>query len=64
MPEYGEDTDVLDALHGEPSSDQSYVTAMSHFYRGEIGRMMVWRQRLDHLGNHLYRHNFYRRIFV
>ena len=20
---------------------------MSHFYRGEIGRMMVWRQRLD-----------------
>ena len=47
MPEYGEDTDVLDALHEEPSSDQGYVTAMSHFYRGEIGRMMVWRQRLD-----------------
>ena len=47
MPEYGEDTDVLDALHGEPSPDQGYITAMSHFYRGEIGRMMVWRQRLD-----------------
>ena len=47
MPEYGEDTDVLDALHGESSPDQGYVTAMSHFYRGEIGRMMVWRQRLD-----------------
>jgi uncharacterized membrane protein len=27
--------------------DPSYVTAMSHFYRGEISRIMVWRQRLD-----------------
>ena len=27
--------------------DASYVTAMSHFYRGELGRIMVWRQRLD-----------------
>lgn len=27
--------------------DTSYVNAMSHFYRGELGRMMVWRQRLD-----------------
>jgi uncharacterized membrane protein len=27
--------------------DASYVTAMSHFYRGELGRAMVWRQRLD-----------------
>lgn len=25
----------------------AYVTAMSHFYRGELGRIMVWRQRLD-----------------
>ena len=24
-----------------------YVNAMSHFYRGELGRIMVWRQRLD-----------------
>ena len=47
MPDFGEDTDVLDALHGTPTSDQGYITAMSHFYRGEIGRMMVWRQRLD-----------------
>ena len=47
MPEYGEDTDVLDALHGEAPPEQGYITAMSHFYRGEIGRMMVWRQRLD-----------------
>jgi uncharacterized membrane protein len=27
--------------------DPGYVTAMSHFYRGEMNRIMVWRQRLD-----------------
>lgn len=27
--------------------DAGYVTAMSHFYRGELGRIMAWRQRLD-----------------
>ncbi len=27
--------------------DQGYVNAMSHFYRGEMGRIMVWRTRLD-----------------
>ncbi len=27
--------------------DPSYVNAMSHFYRGELGRIMSWRQRLD-----------------
>jgi uncharacterized membrane protein len=27
--------------------DGAYVTAMSHFYRGELGRIMSWRQRLD-----------------
>ncbi len=27
--------------------DNCYVTAMSHLYRGELGRIMVWRQRLD-----------------
>jgi uncharacterized membrane protein len=27
--------------------DPGYVNAMSHFYRGEMGRSMVWRQRLD-----------------
>ncbi|MGI9088575.1 MAG: DUF2270 domain-containing protein [Chthoniobacterales bacterium] len=27
--------------------DPSYVNAMSHFYRGELSRIMVWRQRLD-----------------
>ena len=28
-------------------SEREYYTAMSHFYRGELGRIMVWRQRLD-----------------
>ncbi len=28
-------------------SDPCYVNAMSHFYRGELGRIMIWRQRLD-----------------
>ena len=27
--------------------DPAYVTAMSHFYRGELGRIMAWRARLD-----------------
>lgn len=26
---------------------RDYYTVMAHFYRGEIGRAMVWRQRLD-----------------
>lgn len=31
----------------KPSLDGSYITAMSHFYRGEMGRIMSWRSRLD-----------------
>ena len=27
--------------------DPGYVSAMSHFYRGELGRIMAWRVRLD-----------------
>jgi uncharacterized membrane protein len=27
--------------------DPGYVNAMSHFYRGELGRIMAWRARLD-----------------
>jgi uncharacterized membrane protein len=27
--------------------DPGYVNAMAHFYRGEMSRIMVWRQRLD-----------------
>lgn len=30
-----------------PKFDNAYVTAMSHFYRGEMGRIMSWRSRLD-----------------
>jgi uncharacterized membrane protein len=38
-----------DAAHPAQGSlyDQGYVNAMSHFYRGELGRIMIWRQRLD-----------------
>ncbi|MDB6174612.1 MAG: Integral rane protein-like protein [Chthoniobacteraceae bacterium] len=32
-------------------SDSNYVTAMSHFYRGELGRIMAWRARLDNTTN-------------
>ena len=32
-------------------SDSNYVTAMSHFYRGELGRIMSWRARLDNTTN-------------
>jgi uncharacterized membrane protein len=32
---------------GPSRHDPSYVNAMSHFYRGELSRIMVWRQRLD-----------------
>ena len=31
--------------------DASYITAMSHFYRGEVGRIMAWRARLDNTTN-------------
>lgn len=31
--------------------DNAYITAMSHFYRGELGRIMSWRGRLDNTTN-------------
>ena len=34
-----------------PRFDPSYVNAMSHFYRGELGRIMAWRARLDSTTN-------------
>ncbi|HEV7867813.1 MAG TPA: DUF2270 domain-containing protein [Chthoniobacteraceae bacterium] len=47
----------MSAEHSEPKPeptpkphrhfDPSYVNAMSHFYRGELGRIMAWRGRLD-----------------
>ena len=27
--------------------EKDFYTVMSHFYRGEVGRIMLWRQRLD-----------------
>ena len=38
-----------EATHSVQSGlyDQGYVNAMSHFYRGELGRIMIWRTRLD-----------------
>lgn len=34
-------------VHPSPIGEREYVNAMTHFYRGELGRIMVWRQRLD-----------------
>jgi uncharacterized membrane protein len=34
-------------IHRASQTDTCYVNAMSHFYRGELGRIMIWRQRLD-----------------
>ena len=34
-----------------PKFDPSYVNAMSHFYRGALGRIMAWRGRLDNTTN-------------
>ncbi len=40
--------EVAAAAHAASSLyDAGYVNAMSHFYRGELGRIMVWRTRLD-----------------
>lgn len=40
--------DVLTPTMPRPDiKDPCYVNAMSHFYRGELGRIMIWRQRLD-----------------
>ena len=49
MPEIYEDSEsVLEALCVEEKTlNHGYITAMAHFYRGEVGRIMVWRQRLD-----------------
>ncbi|MEO6739290.1 MAG: DUF2270 domain-containing protein [Chthoniobacteraceae bacterium] len=34
-----------------PPDEGQYITAMSHFYRGEVGRIMAWRARLDNTTN-------------
>ena len=49
VPGFDEHNDaVLEAFHDEEKThDRGYIMAMSHFYRGEVSRIMVWRQRLD-----------------
>src|SRR3954466_3064334 len=42
------------AAHPKPPAgrfDPIYANAMSHFYRGELGRIMAWRARLDNTTN-------------
>ena len=43
----GEPTDEATISLQKSIYDPGYVNAMSHFYRGELGRIMIWRQRLD-----------------
>lgn len=38
-------------FEASPLTRGEYITAMSHFYRGEIYRSNVWRQRLDQTSN-------------
>jgi uncharacterized membrane protein len=47
MPPNAPFSDPEDTLRTAILRDTSYVNAMAHFYRGELGRIMVWRQRLD-----------------
>jgi len=50
MPAFDEDLLLEEAeteTRPKPVYSQDYTTAMAHFYRGEVGRIMVWRQRLD-----------------
>lgn len=34
-----------------PDDSSNYVTAVAHYYRAEMGRMIAWRDRLDHTTN-------------
>ncbi|MBR89921.1 MAG: integral membrane-like protein [Verrucomicrobiales bacterium] len=51
MPAFDEESFLVEEAEAEaatkPVYSQDYTTAMAHFYRGEVGRIMVWRQRLD-----------------
>ena len=50
MPAFEDDQFLLEEeveAGPRPVYSQDYTTAMAHFYRGEVGRIMVWRQRLD-----------------
>ena len=46
MPRFDDDM-LLEDMMEKPATNQGYITAMAHFYRGEVGRIMTWRQRLD-----------------
>ena len=50
MTESPEPEPTASRAHGTaagPLYDQGYINTMVHFYRGELGRIMSWRQRLD-----------------
>ncbi len=45
-----DDTDdpaIANLVNTKTLDDKDYYAVMVHFYRGELGRIMVWRQRLD-----------------
>jgi len=56
-PQKGADADARAEHHGVPTADDSfesfpltrpeYISAMVHFYRGEMYRSQIWRTRLD-----------------
>ena len=46
-PQTAGPTNEVTVSHQTSLYDPGYVNAMSHFYRGEMGRIMVWRTRLD-----------------
>ncbi len=43
----GPGIDPLDPMEQEPLTRPEYISAMVHFYRGEMYRSQVWRTRLD-----------------
>lgn len=43
--------DALGDFETTPLTRSEYIAAMVHFYRGEVGRSSVWRQRLDNTTN-------------
>jgi uncharacterized membrane protein len=41
----------LDPLQVFPSGSQEFINLLSHYYRGEMSRMMSWRDRIDRTTN-------------
>lgn len=41
----------LESFESTPLTRSEYIAAMVHFYRGEVSRSNVWRQRLDNTTN-------------